>query len=357
MSLLDKTTLRIQFTVLATLSLLAFIWLARKPLLTFLFAMLFAYLLEPLISLAEKKTHCSRGVAITAIYLVMLAGLLTVGAAVGPRVVDEGRRLSLAVPELYDKVASGNIAFQIGKTHGWSETTQARLQHFIVGHRDEVLASLGTHGQKATEVAGNLLWFVLVPFLAIFLLKDKKRFAHSIEGLLENQRSRKFLSGIMSDLDDMLAHFVRAQLYLAAISGTVYVVVLTLMRVPYSLVLGTLGGLLEFIPLVGPLVAGTLILGISFGANYGHLALVLVFLLLWRGTQDYFVSPRVLGGRVEIHPLLVIFAILAGGEIAGIAGIYLAVPVMGAARILWTHWRYRRGQLEPEAAREISGQR
>jgi predicted PurR-regulated permease PerM len=71
--------------------------------------------------------------------------------------------------------------------------------------------------------------------------------------------------------------------------------------------------------------------------------------------QDYVISPRVLGGRVEVHPLAAIFGVLAGGEIAGVAGIYFAVPVMAAARILWVHWRQRNLQVvntEPERASE-----
>ncbi len=182
---------------------------------------------------------------------------------------------------------------------------------------------------------------VLIPILAIFFLKDKSRFARSIEGLLDNPRSRELLAGIMGDLDQMLSQFVRAQLYVAAISGAVYLCMLTLMRVPYSWALGTLGGLLEFIPFVGPLVAAALILAVSFGLNYGHLAVVLVFLLVWRGLQDYVISPRVFGGRVEVHPLVAIFGVLAGGEIAGVVGIYFAVPVMAAARILWLHWHHQ----------------
>jgi predicted PurR-regulated permease PerM len=359
MSLLDKNTLRVLFTILATASLLAFVWLARKPLLAFLFAMLFAYMLEPLIALVQKWTHCRRGFAIAALYLVILGTLLTVGLVVGPRVVEEGRHLSEAAPELYNKVASGSIAFQLGRARGWSEETQARLQQLIVGHRDEVLSTLSAQSATITEVAGNALWLVLIPILAIFFLKEKSSFARSIEGLLENQRSRQFLAEIMSDLDEMLSHFVRAQLYLAAISGTIYILTLTLMRVPYSLALGTLGGLLEFVPFVGPLVAGAVILAVSFGFNYGHLALVLLFLLVWRGLQDYVISPRVLGGRVEVHPLAAIFGVLAGGEIAGVAGIYFAVPVIAAARILWHHWHRHSGDGEsgPEAATEIAGPR
>ncbi len=180
MSLLDKNTLRILFTVLATAALLAFVWLARKPLLAFLFAMLFAYLLEPLIAQLQKWTRCSRGIAIAVTYAAILAVLLTVGVAVGPRVVEEGRHLSESAPELYNRVASGSIAIQIGKARGWSEQTQVSLQQFIVGHRDQVLAAISAQSTKLTEIAGNALWLVLIPILAIFFLKDKSRFARSI---------------------------------------------------------------------------------------------------------------------------------------------------------------------------------
>ncbi len=359
MSLLEKNTLRILFTILAMVALLGFMWLARKPLLVFLFAMLFAYLLEPLITLLQRWTRCGRGVAIAITYVAIFAGLLIVGLVVGPRVVDEGRVLSDSAPELYNKVANGTIAFQVGKARGWSEERQARAQQFIVEHREDVLATISAQSKKATAIAGNVLWLVLVPILAIFFLMDKSQFARNLENLLDNEHSRELLRDVLSNLDEMLSHFVRAQLYLAAISGLVYITTLTLLRVPYSWALGTLGGLLEFIPFVGPLVAGALILAVSFGFNYGHLFVVLLFLLVWRGLQDYLISPRVMGGRVEVHPLVAIFGVLAGGEIAGVAGIYFAVPVMAAVRILWMNWRRHNGsvRLESEPDRERAGQR
>ncbi len=358
MSLLDKNTLRVLFTVLATASLFAFVWLARKPLLAFLFAMLFAYLLEPLIGQLQQWTRLNRGIAIATVYVALSAALLTVGLAAGPMVMEEVRHLSEAAPELYNRVASGSIAKQVGEKRGWSQETQLRVQQLIVGHRDEVLATVSAQSSKVTEMAGNALWLILIPILAIFFLKDKGRFGRSIKGLLDNEGSRQLLSDIMGDLDQMLSHFVRAQLYLALISGAVYIAALSLMRVPYSLALGTLGGLMEFIPFVGPLVAGVLILAVSFGLNYGHLVMVLLFLFIWRGLQDYVVSPRVLGGRVELHPLVAIFGVLAGGEIAGVAGIYFAVPVMAAARILWLHWRRYNAtvSLAPKPAIEIAGE-
>jgi predicted PurR-regulated permease PerM len=353
MSLLDRTTLRILFTVLATLGTLALVWLARKPLLAFLFAMLFAYLLEPLVAQLQRWLRSSRGIAIAVTYVAMLTVLLVAGLLVGPRVVEQGQNLYQSAPELYSKVASGNIAYQLGRARGWSYQTQAALQQLIASHRDEVFGAVSAQGAKVTAIAANAFWLLLIPILAIFFLKDKSHFARGFESLLDDPHRRLLLSSILSDLDEMLSHFVRAQVYLAAISTVVYLAILTLMRVPYSWALGTLGGLLEFIPFVGPLLTAAVILTVCFGLNYGHLGFVLLFLLLWRGLQDYLISPRILGGRVEVHPLAAIFGVLAGGEIAGVVGIYFAVPVMAAARILWIRWRQRtRG---PDAAIQDTG--
>ncbi len=130
---------------------------------------------------------------------------------------------------------------KLARQRGWSQETQAHLQQFIVEHRDEVLSAISAQSAKLHRVAGNALWLVLIPILAIFFLKEKSSFARNIEGLLDNQRNRQLLSDIMSDLDEMLSHFVRAQLYVAAISGAVYIVALSLMRVPYALALGNAG--------------------------------------------------------------------------------------------------------------------
>jgi predicted PurR-regulated permease PerM len=103
--------------------------------------------------------------------------------------------------------------------------------------------------------------------------------------------------------------------------------------------LGTAGGILEFIPVVGPLVATLLIVGVSLLAGYQHWLIVLIFLIAWRLVQDYVVSPRIMGKSMELHPLAAIFGVLAGGEIAGVLGVYLSIPVMASLRIVWRRWR------------------
>src|SRR5258708_14342581 len=106
------------------------------------------------------------------------------------------------------------------------------------------------------------------------------------------------------------------------------------MRVPYALMLGTAGGALEFIPLAGPLLAGAAMMTVAVLAGYQHWAFLLLFLLVWRLIQGYVISPRVMGGSVEFHPLAPLFGILASGEIAGILGLYLSIPPMARFRIV-----------------------
>ena len=96
---------------------------------------------------------------------------------------------------------------------------------------------------------------------------------------------------------------------------------------------------MEFIPLVGPLVTAVLMISVALLSGYPHWAVLIVFLAAWRMVQDYAVAPRVMGQSVELHPLGAIFGVLAGGEIAGVLGIYLSIPVMASLRIVWRRWR------------------
>jgi predicted PurR-regulated permease PerM len=143
----------------------------------------------------------------------------------------------------------------------------------------------------------------------------------------------------LQDVHVMLAHFIRAQLILAALTGVVFSIVLTVMRVPYGYVMGVIAGFLEFIPVVGPMVAALLIIGVAIGTAYKHIIVLVVILAIWRGLQDYVNSPRIMGSQVELHPLAALFGILSGAEVAGVVGVYLSIPIMATLRIFWRKWR------------------
>jgi len=139
-------------------------------------------------------------------------------------------------------------------------------------------------------------------------------------------------------MDSMLGHFIRAQLTLAGLAMVVVTFVLWIMRVPYAFALGPAAGALEFIPVVGPAIGGLLVLGVALLSGYGHFWWLLIFLLVWRCLQDYVTSPRIMGTTLELHPLTVLFGVFAGGEVAGVIGVFLSIPVLATLRILWHTW-------------------
>ena len=157
--------------------------------------------------------------------------------------------------------------------------------------------------------------------------------------LVQSRPQRELLQGVIHDLNQMLAHFIRAQLTLAALTFAVYSAFLASIGVPYWLVLGTIGGLMEFVPLVGPLTAAMIIVGVALLLSYPHWLVLIIFLGVWRLIQDYVSSPRIMGRSMELHPLAAIFGVMAGGEIAGILGIYLSIPVMASLRIVFRRLR------------------
>jgi predicted PurR-regulated permease PerM len=137
----------------------------------------------------------------------------------------------------------------------------------------------------------------------------------------------------------MLAQYIRAQLMLCGASVIAYCVFLAAVRFPYALGLGVVAGLLEFIPFVGPAITAVILFAIGFFGGYPHWVLVMLFVGAWRLVQDYVNTPYIMGEGLELHPLAAIFGILIGGEVAGIAGMFLSIPVIAGLRILWRNWQ------------------
>jgi predicted PurR-regulated permease PerM len=119
----------------------------------------------------------------------------------------------------------------------------------------------------------------------------------------------------------------------------VWTVLFLIARVPYAVVLAAIGGTLEFLPLVGPVAAGITVVSVALFSGFEHPWLLALFIVIWRLVQDYVSSPLIMGRGVELHPALVIFGVLAGGELAGVAGMFLSVPAIAGLRVVWRRLR------------------
>ncbi len=338
MLLADSRTARVLITVLLFALVLGFLYVARATLIAFLFAIFFAYLMSPLVNRLEKLLK-GRGRAIAVIYALLIALVVVFFVLVGPRVTHQGAKLGQSLPALLSQLSSGQMTNQLGREHGWSRNTTELIQAFLVNHEDDITQLAQRVGLRTADVAKQAWLLFVVPLLSIFFLKDGRAFSDFLLTTVQSRPQREFLENVLNDLNQMLAHFIRAQLTLAALTLIVYSAFLGAMGVNYALVLGTIGGLLEFIPVVGPLAGALTIMAVALLMSYPHWIILLVFLGVWRLIQDYVSSPRIMGESMELHPLAAIFGVMAGGEVAGILGIYLSIPVMASLRIVFRRWR------------------
>jgi predicted PurR-regulated permease PerM len=350
----DPATARILCTVLIFALAFAFLYEAEETLTLFLFAVLFAYLVEPLISRLERPLR-GRIKAIAAVYLILVALLVGIGFLVGPRIAAEGRSLATTLPTLVDRLGSGQLVSQIGETHGWSAVRQVQIQSLLVAHRADLIRYGQALGEKLAEPAQHIWWLILIPILSLFFLKDGVSIANGIIDLGRTQQERKTIDGIVGDINVMLGSYIRAQLILASLTVVSYTLVLSVMGVPYAFILGPLAGLFEFVPVVGPALASVMVFVIAILTGYTHLVWLFLFLGTWRLVQDYVNAPRIMGKSLEIPPVVQIFGVLAGGEIAGVVGALISVPAIATLRILWKRMTSNRSIDAPVASPPATG--
>jgi predicted PurR-regulated permease PerM len=336
--ILDPKTLRVLWTVLVVIGALALLYLLRTVLLVLVFAVVLAYLIFPLVKLVERVLPRSgrRPFAIGAVYLIVAAALSTLIALVGPRLGRELAALGQKFPELSAQIQSGRVISNVFPRWGGAEI----LDEMIRAHLPQVVE----YAQHA--LTGALGWLsgawvvIMVPIFAFFFLRDAERIANSVTAAIDDEGGgRKLARTIARDLHSVFGEYIRALVLLCALTFIVWTVLFLIARVPYALVLAAIGGTLEFLPLVGPVAAGITVVSVALFSGFEHPWLLALFIVIWRLVQDYVSSPLIMGRGVELHPALVIFGVLAGGELAGVAGMFLSVPVIAGLRAVWRRLR------------------
>jgi predicted PurR-regulated permease PerM len=332
---------RITWTVALVLLALWLVYLLRSTLFVFILAVLFAYLLAPLVNLLDRFLPVSktgtRTPALALAYVIVVGLVVLAGILIGTRVVEQATELAQRFPHILE---------------GWEATFQTRvpdsLKAQVMVRFNELIAALPEYGLKFLALMGNLIYVVIIPVLAFLCLKDGDVVRRHVLGLVEPGPRRAFFDGFLADIHLLLAHYMRALVLLSATAFAAYSIFLAVLGVHYGILLGVLVGALEFIPMIGPLAGGVIVLVVA-GAFSGHLLAILIFIVAFRMFQDYVVSPHLMGKGVELHPLLVLFGVFAGAELAGVAGTFLSVPLLALVRVLYL--RIYRGRQQSQAAK------
>lgn len=339
---IDAKAARYTWTATAVLVLLFVVYLVRKTLFVFILALLFAYLLSPLVNLLNRALPGrTRAPALGLAYVIFVGLMVALGVQIGSRVVNEAKDLARNLPAETAKWEKPSPALPPTINRFRAELI-ARIDQQITEGSSQMLSNVAEAGLKFLTVASDVVYVVIIPILAFFFLKDGKLIREHILDLVNDGPRRTLLDDLMADIHLLLAHYMRALVLLSLAAFTAYSIAFSILGVPYAVLLGAIAGILEFIPMLGPLMAAAIILIVSIVAG-AHTLVVLIFLVFYRVFQDYMLSPHLMGQGVELHPLLVLFGVFAGAELAGIPGTFLSVPVLALVRIMYM--RFRRSRL------------
>jgi predicted PurR-regulated permease PerM len=335
--------------VLITLVLLFFAGFVQNILssLTYLFfliilAVFFAYLIEPLIQLVRrpfentnKDKYMPRTLAIVMAYLIVFTVLGITIALLTPIVSEQVKQLSINLPgyassfqEKFRDIGTRYNRYQI------PEALQLQINEKAAG----LVGAVGTEiSELFISSVFYIPWLILVPILAFFFLKDANLFRVSLLRIFPSGDWRSRVESVMSDVNETLAAYTRAQLISCILIGTICIAGFYIIGLDYAVLLGVLAGVLEFIPLIGPItIAITAIAAASLESTW-QAVYTLIFLGVLRILQDYVFYPRIIREGVHLHPLAIILSVLAGEQVAGIPGVFLSIPVMALLTVIYKH--------------------
>ena len=348
----DSRTAKILVTILAFALVLTIVYVARTVLIVFAFAILFAYLINPVVRFLQRHSlffKNLRGPHVVEAYLAIIVVIVLLSHGLVPKFRKNAGWILSAIPALTNKVSSGEIANNLGSNLGWADERADQIRVFLERHRSNIEHALGEMEQAAPAAFAGIL---VIPILAIFFLSDGEKLADQIIHLVATKENHGALESLAGELHLMLQRYIRTKVILGGLSLLFCSIAMLVLGFPNAITLGILAGILEFIPVAGWMTATATI--VTAGVlTHSHWIWMLALLAVWRILMGYAIAPRVMGHELEMHPLLAIFTLMVGGAVGGIIGIYLSVPIAAALRVVYRNLASeKRILLTPDAVNE-----
>ncbi len=307
----------------------------------FMIAAVLALILNPLVNLVERY-RVPRVLAILGIYAVGLVLFAAGIAFIAPlarqefiALVKQGPAIAAYFQGLAAKhhvVSIVGITVDLRQTYG---TLATNLPALLAGHLQSLV-------QNVFTVLNWIVQALLVLLIAFFLVKD----AHAIRQFFEQlvpKGYRADVRAVAREIYRMLGAYMRGQLLICGLVGMVTAIAMLLVGVPYWLALGVVAGATAFIPFIGPLLGALPAVAVAafVSQSPSKVVLVLIIYFIISNIIYNFISPKVFGDAVHLSPMLIIFAFVVGGYLAGILGLFLAVPVAASVRIVFLYLQDR----------------
>lgn len=343
---------RLQWTAVG-LGVFWLVWLLAPILTPFVLAAMLGWLGDPLVVNLKRRGR-SRNVAVTLVFTAMTLLVALILVLLVPAIESQIATLIESLPRYRDWFMGVALPWVEGKTR-MEITTWLDLDHLIElvrsnweragGVATTLLGYVSRSGFAVLALVANI---VLLPILTFFFLRDWDVLVARVASLVPRDHLPT-VSRLASESSDVLGAFLRGQFLVMVILGVMYGAGLWAVGLDLGILIGIIAGLLTFVPYLGPasgIILGVIAALVQYG-DWQHIAGVLVVFGVGQVIESYWLTPKMVGDRIGLHPVAVIFAVLAGGQLFGFLGMLLALPVAAVANVLlrYAQERYTHSKL------------
>ncbi|MBL0387362.1 AI-2E family transporter [Tumebacillus sp. ITR2] len=346
--MLDLKRGRTLYLALVTLVILACVWLLWEMrevlkllgsilgsvLAPFLISVIIAYLLNPLVHLLQRR-GMPRGMSIVVIYIVFFLFASAALVNMIPMFIDQLRELGEKLPALIKQV------------EGWMNDFHENKRFLPLAVRNAVDSNLGALEVKATASISHILeqagvavegmaGAFVVPFLVFYMLKDVKGIERAVIAFFPKGNRQEVIRLIRS-VDEALGNYIRGQLLVALLVGVLAYVGYLIIHMPYGFLLALIVSITNIIPYVGPFIGAAPAILLGFTVSPMMALKVLILNVIIQQLEGNVISPLLIGRSLKLHPMLIIFALLLGGEMFGMLGLILCIPVVAVGKVILQH--------------------
>lgn len=319
------------------------IWIffqAGEVLIPFILAGIFAFALNPVVSMLSRYVKLPRTASILIVYVVLISLTITALAFITTRLIAEIRQATAGTT--IDATAKAFIESLPSWEIGGQEFSLRALANQALSNLSNFTSNIESQAVSIFQgVLREGVYFLVFLVTGFYLLKDGRKLKSAVESIVPEAYREDFLV-LWGKLQVIMGNYLRGQLLLMIIIGSLSYVILESLGVRYALILAIIAGLLEVVPIIGPIVAGIVAVSVTFftaenrfGFDATTLAVVVaVSYFVLQQLENYVIVPGIYSRLTALHPALVIFAVIIGGAVFGPIGFLLAVPVTASVKVI-----------------------
>ncbi|MEF2968926.1 AI-2E family transporter [Paenibacillus sp. M1] len=330
--------------LLLGLVILYFVWLLRpmfavvygflKAIFSpFIIAVIISYVLNPVVKMLGGR-KVPRTAAVLLIYAVFLTSLAVILMNVIPMFIEQLEELGEHLPELTLHTQQ--------LMNRWDNTLlpgsiRMGMNNWFFQFENRLAAAISSFLNNIGTTIGVVFNAFIIPFLIFYMLKDFEVFERMILKYLPRSR-RKSIVSLLKDIDEALGNYVRGQLLVCVIIGVLAYIGYMIIGMPFALIFAGVVAVCNVIPYLGPFLGAAPAMLMATTISWKMVLMVLLVNMLCQMVESNVISPQVVGRSLHLHPLLIIFALLVGGEVGGVVGLVLAVPFFAVGKVVIQHF-------------------